>query len=67
MDIKDVITAKHQLEGNLRRTIDEQVRSFTSTTGVCPSDISVETVRHEIVGQAGVECRVANVRVEIRL
>lgn len=67
MNIADVVTAKHQLEGNLCRTIDEHVRSFTNTTGVCPSNISVETVRHEIIGQAGVECRVSNVRVEIRL
>lgn len=67
MNIKDVVTAKHQLEGVLCITIDEHVRAFTNTTGVCPSNISIETVRHEIIGQSGVECRVSNVRVEIRL
>lgn len=67
MNIHELVTAKHQLEDVLCGTIDEHVRQFTNTTGVCPTDISVETVRHEIIGQAGVECRVSNVRVEIRL
>lgn len=67
MNIKDVVTAKHNLEGNLCRAIDEHVRQFTNATGVCPSNISVETVRHEIIGQAGVECLVVGVRVGIVL